>query len=462
MPRLTTLVLAGALGWPAVTLGQAWGPPKPPNEAPAATRPADPGATAPDSGEASTAPAEKKPEALPPVPPLPPTGPLPASVSAAMPPEAVGVTQKVEELPKPSPAPRAPDVSGMPPMRPGAPVPPPVHPYGHGAMLPGTLSPTIPPVCCPPEPPACTTCNESGFFAYGDLLVLRARQSNPVAVLQRVDEFFFPALINSSVVQWNTDHTGGWRAGGGYLCDNGWLFTCTFTQYKDLVSKQSFTVPDLSLEGATFNVIYVGPGQLSGRAEGDIGSTLTASWNLQLRTVDILVGTVFSPSDSLDLTISAGARLAWLDQDYRTTVFRADFSSDNEHLKLDLRGAGPHIQTEARVYLAPWFALYGRGGTTLLLANRKDDSTLVSADFEFGVNAISRVTYEREEITPVVELAFGGELNCLGGRLLVNVGYEMMYWWELATSFSELPGGREPNHSDISLDGGYLRVTWLF
>jgi hypothetical protein len=333
-------------------------------------------------------------------------------------------------------------------------------------MLPGTLAPTIPPVCCPPEPPICTTCNESGFFVFGDLMMLRARQSNPVAVIQRVDQEFTPVITNVAV-QYNTDHTGAWRAGGGYLTDDGWIFMATFTQYKDLVSEQRFVAPDLSAEFATVEIIYTGPGQLSGSGTGADefgGGSLLADWNVQLRTVDLVVGTVFSPSDCFDLTVSAGVRMAWLDQDYRVLITSATLASESEVLALDLRGAGPHVTTEARVYVAPWFALYGRSSASLLIANRKDHSQVVELD-EFGFELARRITtYDREEITPVFEIGFGGELSCLGGCLLINAGYEIMYWYELATSAGELTGStaREPNHADISFDGAYLRVTLLF
>lgn len=327
-------------------------------------------------------------------------------------------------------------------------------------MPPGTYAPTIPPLCCPPEAPECTTCNASGFLVFADGLWLRTRQSNPVAILSRVENTV-PQVAFSEVRQYNTDHVAAWRAGGGYLFENGLIFTTTFTQFKDQTSEQQFIVP--ALANGTFSVTYTGPGQTFGTMIGNPGDTMDATWNLQLRTVDILLGTVFSPSECFDMTITGGARLAWLDQDYRVSINSLG-TTTFEDLSLDLAGAGPMIQCEGRCYLCAWLAGYSRATGTLLLAGREDTSIVRITDATGAVQAVRAVSYDREEVVPVFELAIGLEASLCDGRFVVNGGYEFQYWYELGTSFAAQAGSqaRDPNHADISLDGFYIRVTWLF
>ena len=441
--------------------------------------------TVPAAGPAETKPAEVKPaevkpaeatteESLPPVPPLPPTGPLPASVNAATPADVVRTTQKnesVQELPKPAPLPgkppTAPDVTGMPP----AVTVPPGHPgvagypggpgYGPGFMLPGTMAPTVPPLCCPPEPASCTSCNATGPYLTGEVITIRARQANPFAVLQRVSETV-PQVTTSDLIQFNTDHTWGYRLGGGFLCDDGWIFQATYTQYKDLVSTQTLVVADVG-PAASFNITYTGPGQLSGTHVNETGATLFADWSLQLHTVDLVFGTVFSPSECLDLTVTAGARMAWLDQSYRAAFITSN-GVNGQDLRSDLVGGGPIIVSEARVHLKPGCSLYGRGATTLLLANREEEGTNVITDAVGTVLSVRHTSYSREEIVPVLEMAFGAEFCCCDGKITINSGYEFMYWYQLGTSYSELADSqrRESTKGDISFDGWYLRLTLLF
>jgi hypothetical protein len=487
------------LGWPAVTFGQPWALPKPADKAPA-SRPADPAeakpmTTAPmaPTPTVETKPADvqpvsakdlepvsAKPDAeLPPVPPLPPMGNVPSSVSAASAPDLVKTqgAPAVQELPKPTPVPgrpaTAPDVSGMPPGAvptpghagapgyPGMPAYPGHGGPGYGNMLPGTMAPTIPPLCCPPEPPSCGSCNATGPFIFSDVIMIRARQSQPVAVLQRINDTV-PQVTTSDLLQYNTDHEWGFRVGGGILCDDGWIFQVTYTQYKDLVSTQTLVVPDLGA-GASFNITYTGPGQLTGTQVSEIGATLLAEWNLQLHTVDLVCGTVFSPSECLDLTVSAGARMSWLDQDYRA-VFTTSNGLTGQDLRLNLVGAGPIVVTEARVHLKPGCAIYGRGATALLLANREDRGSSVNIDPTGAVLAVRQTNYDREEIVPVIELACGAEFCCCDGKITINTGYEFMYWYELGSSYSELADSqrRDATKGDISLDGWYLRLTLLF
>jgi hypothetical protein len=310
-----------------------------------------------------------------------------------------------------------------------------------------------------PEP--CTSCNQNGLYIFGDVIMLRPRQSNPVAAFQRISNTV-PQVVTSDLQQYNTDPIWGFRTGFGLLCDDGCLFQATYTQFKDLVSTQTFVVPDLGAEGSA-SITFVGPGQLSGTSLTEVGSTFQADWNLQLHQIDLVFGTVFSPAECLDLTVTAGARIAWLDQRYRV-LFSDSNGISAQDQKMDLEGFGPIMNTEARVHLKPGCSLVGRGSTALLLANREDNGTVTITDPLGTVLAIRKASYDREEIIPILELGFGAEFCCCDGHVTVGTGYEFIYWFELGSSYTELADSqrRVATKGDISLDGFYIRVTILF
>jgi hypothetical protein len=329
-----------------------------------------------------------------------------------------------------------------------------VHPMG---FPPGIAAPVVP-APCPPAPPIpdATPCNDHGFVSFGDILWLRASRRDPIAYQQ----FSSGNATFANLTGSDTDHELGYRAGGGWLTEGGWLFLATYTQYKDLISELVFPH-----NGALDYVVgYTGPGQLLSQTLDTTG-TLFTSWNLQYRTLDVFAGVVFTPSCYLDLTVGGGARFAWIDQDYRTRIDTTptDGTLRSEALQLNTKGAGPRFGTEARVYVHPWWSLYGRGFTSLLLAHREDESFLVETLPDGTVDSISAIFYEREEILPVLELAVGTEFSFMNGCCLIGCGYEMTYYFQLATSTVDaLAQPRLTNHNDLSIDGFYARVTVLW
>jgi len=465
MRRWTSLVLAGALGWPAVSFAQD-------------SLPATSGPAATDPGKATVQrTAMERPTAegfLPVVPPLPPA---PTMAQAAPPGEGKGELPKPTPVEKPGQQPaagsgQAGPVPGIPSLPSNAtamhghhqPVVPDVHGMPmpdkhamHGGFPPSTCAPMIPAPCPPPPPvPECAP-DACGPIFFGDFLFLRASRRDPSIEVQ-----FNTGLVSANdLVGYDGDHEYAYRVGGGWLTEGSWIFLASYMQFKDLVSNQIFANPD---PNGNFTLTYVGPGQLLNTTLGQPGTMIT-SWNLQFRAIDVFFGGCWSPTNYLDVVAGGGLKLLYIDQDYRTTIDASVSGGavQGENLVMNTTSMGPRMGGEARCYIYPWFNLYGRGFGSLLLAHRNDDSILLESDAGGVINSLSYVTYSREEVLPVLELAVGAEVTVFNGRLQLGGGYEFTYIWQASTSSVDaLSTPRVITHNDLSLDGFYARINWLW
>ncbi len=453
--RRLTFMLAGALSWPATSLAEIPPPPEEPpvvipsvpvkhTSLPLPTGPAAPAAkpSLPDLEGPVPPPLPPALESIPPLPPprgkSPPATTLRSAPLEEEPPRPKPLTPpSATELPKPTPVtppthpgePVVPDISGMPNCDQC------ITPVG---MPNGVVAPVPPPPVCFPKDD-CDTCGEGGLILWGEVLWLRPRR-NGALVTQTLGTATNLSLSSSD---YGTNYKMGFRAGGGFLTGDGWLMLANYTHYDHIAASQSFSGPGL--------FTYVGPGQSSGAQ----GSSLSASWDLRYQTVDIMAGSMFCPNDCFDLTVTMGARLARIEQDYRTRVSSGQ-STVSEELNLKLHGAGPRAGGEARLYLLPWLALYGRSYGALILSERIDDSVRTSSTVG-ALSALSTARYDREEVVPVVELAIGADVSLLDGRLILGGGYEFNYWYDLGTA--NVGSSRS---SDISLEGAYARVMLLW
>lgn len=457
MRRWTSLVLAGALGWPASSFAQE-------------TLPA---ASEPDKNSPGVAnvqrPVMERPEPdglLPVVPPLPPApktmpGTEAGSDSSIVPAQAIGEMKRPAPAgsfaARPAPVATTPRAFHNDAATPAPSVSTPPAPVSPCPMPPGTAVPLVPTPCPPlPPQPDCGPCNECGPLWIGEFLFLRASRRDPVMQVQLTDGI----VSSNDLIAYDADHEYAYRVGGGWLTEGGWLFLATYMQFTDNLSDQIYFNPDPT---GTFSLTYVGPGQLLNSTLAQPGFIIS-SWNLQFRAVDLFFGGVYSPTQYLDLVAGGGLKLLWMDQDYRTTV---DASSSGgvlqgENLTINTRGMGPRMGGEARCYIFPWLNLYGRSFGSLLLTHRNDDSLLVETGLG-GINNISFVSYSREEIVPLLELAVGAEVTVWNGRLQFGGGYEFTYVWQGATSSVDaLSTPRVVTHNDLSLDGFYARIVWLW
>jgi len=302
----------------------------------------------------------------------------------------------------------------------------------------------------------------SGFRAYGDYLWVRPRRSEP-AILQGFTTPLPPdgttTFIGSSSTGYDTQHTPAFRAGADILYKDGFVFSGAYTRYKDLASSNIFANLDPT---ATASIQFVGPGVL-GVTGTPNPSVIIPTWEIDYQTIDIMAGSVFRPGCAMEVLLNAGARLAYIDQTFTTTIDQTPFglaTTLGEQIRSSLRGAGPRVGSELHIY--PPFAgvtLYARAYSSILLTNRVEESVLTLP----GTSLRNR--YQREEIIPNLEMAVGVELTLIENRLWVSGGYEFNYWWEVGSTYLQnVPGGvlTTNRHVDFSLDGAALRVTWMF
>ncbi len=73
------------------------------------------------------------------------------------------------------------------------------------------------------------------------------------------------------------------------------------------------------------------------------------------------------------------------------------------------------------------------------------------------------ITYTREEIMPMFELGAGMEASLCEGQVLVGLGYEWNYLFELGSTNVDFASNAKFNrHVNLSLDGFVAKVTFLW
>jgi hypothetical protein len=391
MARWKALMLAGVLGWPAVCSAQ--GVPMP-----------DPATSRPVYGPA-----------------------LPGNVAY--------LQDKTQAMPAPSSAPQG-----------GATVPQGGwHAHGDGC---GPVSPWN---CQPDE----TTTGASGFITTGELFWMRMRRNDPVLLVRQTSGTPGVDLRDDgAAVGYGTNHTIGFRVGGGYLCSNGLFFTVNYTRYREATNPQVFTSENVD---NTTTLLYVGPGLLGSALPINQGVVQTG-WDFDFQTVDLIGGAVFSPSSILDVIVQGGVRFGNFSQTYNTFI-RDDVAGafNNENFQTVLRGAGPRFGTEARIYLLRNLMLYGKGYTSLVLTHREENTIYTNP------NTTQTVSYSREEIMPMLEMATGVEVSFFDGRVLAGCAYEWNYFFQAGSSNVDLANNARINRKvDLSLDGIALRLSFLW
>jgi hypothetical protein len=390
MARWKALMLAGVLGWPAVCSAQ--GVPMP---EPAMSRPA--------------------------------YGPsMPGSVAYLQ-------DNKSQATPTPAPAPQ------------------PAAPAQRGVWTGDGCGPVSPWSCQQDE----TTTGASGFITTGELFWMRMRRNDPVMLIRQTSGTVGVDLRDDgALVGYGSNHTIGFRVGGGYLCSNGLFYFVNYTRYRDANSPQLFFSDNTN---NTTTLLYVGPGLLGSALPINQG-LVQVGWDYDFQTVDLLGGAVFSPSSILDVIVQGGVRFGNFSQTYNTFI-RDDVAAafNYETFTTVLRGAGPRFGTEARIYLLRNLMLYGKGFTSLVLTHR-EENTIYS-----NPNTTQTVSYSREEIMPMIEMAVGAEVSFFDGRVLFGCGYEWNYFFQAGSSNVDLANNARINRKvDLSLDGVSLRLSLLW
>src|SRR5262249_37320605 len=161
---------------------------------------------------------------------------------------------------------------------------------------PGTVPPIPPVPNCPPCPePEDTIGGPCGLYFRGELLYLKPRRIDPFAMI--TTQVSATTLV-TSMFDYDTNYHLAYRLCGGYLDKSGWLFMGEYTRFKNTVGNEVF-VNDTT----TSSLQYVGPGLLGSLVSLSPGA-LSAQWDLNYQTLDIMVGAVYSPSCCLDIIVT--------------------------------------------------------------------------------------------------------------------------------------------------------------
>ncbi|MCS7168811.1 MAG: Lpg1974 family pore-forming outer membrane protein [Gemmatales bacterium] len=349
-----------------------------------------------------------------------------------------------------APGPVVPDISGM--------------PGGEDAHQPASWPPSVPapvaPMALPTLPPPPEHIGgPSGWVVFGDVMFWRPRLNEPFALITQVPG---PGNSITRIVPWDAEYELAFRAGAGYLFSGGVFIWGEYTLYDNLVSDMMVSLPPAPPQF----LVYNGPGLGNGATAGP-NDNATIAWDLRYQTVDIMAGSVLSPTEFLDLIVAAGARLGQIRHRIVTSGTQGGGAvSGFDRWHLDIQGAGPRFGLESRLYLwrghTGWsLSFYGRSYTSFLLAD--SDESVEAAQFVGNtITQQARGFYSTRQIFPQWELALGGEWSLLGGRLIIAGGYEWIYWFDAASSsFSRINAGRV-QHQDLSFDGPFIRAILLW
>lgn len=310
-------------------------------------------------------------------------------------------------------------------------------------------------------PPDCEieTSGSCGWFTTGELMYLKMRRNDPVALFRLTTGTpGIDAQDVGALEGYTSTYDFAFRVGGGYLASSGWIFSANYTRFKDTSEAQRFVSDDPS--GNT-SILYVGPGVL-GSAYQFTQGVLESQWQFDYQTIDVQAGAVYSPSSCLDMIVSGGLRYADLSQDYGT-IIQDDIAQtiQTENLTTTLRGGGPRFGGEARLYA--WtgrtssLMLYGRGFSSVIIANRKESTVYVNP------NTVQTVTYSREELLPMLEVGAGAEMSFFRGHVILGAGYEWNYLFEAGSSNVDYANNARFNrHVNLSLEGFTLRASVLW
>ncbi len=191
----------------------------------------------------------------------------------------------------------------------------------------------------------------------------------------------------------------------------------------------------------------------------DFEGRLTHAWtNLEMNILDIEYTKPFRVLSNVDLDLSIGPRLLWIDHD---SYFEYYTETESESLKVgepfDITAGGVRAGGELRIYL-PWdLEVYGGTWFALLLAKVDGSYDIDYANSGHRRNVTSQIKFEDDAYTYNIDANIGMSYAPKGifdGNLKISAGYQVMVFPRLWPGF----GGYE----DLTLDGATLKTEIAF
>jgi hypothetical protein len=166
-----------------------------------------------------------------------------------------------------------------------------------------------------------------------------------------------------------------------------------------------------------------------------LGDSITSrrSLNFNVYDIDYLKSLAFSGGRWL-VTGSVGARIASVNQNVNTVVHLGSGELAGASAKdLTFTGAGPRLTLEGRRNLGPFFALYARGGYSLLYGSL--DSTIY-ADRPLEGDDPIRLIDNRDRTVTVAEIELGASWS-VTPNVILSGGYLFQAWTGLNNNIGQ-------------------------
>ncbi len=197
-----------------------------------------------------------------------------------------------------------------------------------------------------------------------------------------------------------------------------------------------------------------------GNTAGPGGADLTRA-AVRLNVYDIDVNkTVAVENCNFDLGLTAGVRIADLDQTYTSQILTAAGGLGNRgDFSQTFTGAGPHVGLGGNLWLGEHkrFSLYANGEAAFLLGDLK----ITSDAFLPGLAAQQNAS--RTRLIPVLGTELGVEWRPLS-HLSVSAGWMFEDWFDLGTSGGTFGGNfqEDINSNIMSFNGLMVRAMLQF
>jgi hypothetical protein len=190
------------------------------------------------------------------------------------------------------------------------------------------------------------------------------------------------------------------------------------------------------------------------------GSVLDANNHLRLNVGDVEATYIFN-CGSWSLLSSAGARYAYMSQDYNLNIVEGGIATSNVSAGHNFSGAGPTFSLEGRRQVwNPCWTAYGSMRASILFGTGRQHATAGGTAVAGGpFDVVSHQT----DVLPIGEIEIGGEYAKVWGRyrLFAQLGFVGQVWLGggnasqgLPTSFTNL----NDNGTNFGLLGGVFRA----
>jgi Legionella pneumophila major outer membrane protein precursor len=335
--------------------------------------------------------------------------------------------------------------------------------------LPGVADPTSPPVLpspppiavpidapTPPPPADCTVGPPapdhwllSGLYVDGEYLLLRPNRNNLNYAVSSPNTTEIPG---GNVNSLDYDTRSAFSFGFGYDLSTGWSVGVHYTYLH-------------STDEATVNAPAGGAVYATMTRAGtfDQVATAGAAASLNYNVIDLEASKHTVMSDTFDLNVSGGVRVAWIDQTFGAIYNGGPSGAVNATVDTPtyFYGAGLTAGAEGEWKLYRGFGIYAQARGSLLSGQFRD---LFQESNNGGATPIVDVQDKFRQFVPVLELGAGVSFET--EHIHLRLGYDMANWFDLANTI-DFPSPADVGHlqrqsGDLFLEGFSAQLAVLF